>query len=181
MKRLIYAVPVLGFVVLAFFMFRSLFVVSPILKIPSPLIDKPVPQLTLPALDAQTQGFGPADFAGGKVIVVNVFSSTCVPCRLEAPVLDQLATRPGMTIFGFVWEDKPDSARKFLDEVGNPFSRIGLDADGRIGHEWGIYGWPETYVVDGKGIIRFKFIGQLTDQVVSEQLMPAIEKAKLAS
>ena len=86
-----------------------------------------------------------------------------------------------MTIFGFVWEDKPDSARKFLGEVGNPFSRIGLDTDGSIGREWGIYGWPETYVVDGHGIVRFKYVGALTDQVVEQQLLPAIAKAKLAS
>ena len=181
MKRLVFAVPVLGFLVLAFFMFRSLFVTAPILILPSPLIDKPVPAHILPALDAQTQGFGPKDLSSGKVVIVNVFSSTCVPCRLEAPVLDQLATRPGMTLFGFVWEDKPQNVRAFLDEVGNPFTRIGLDLDGSIGRDWGIYGWPETYVVDGHGIIRFKYIGQLTDQVVAQQLLPAIKKAEMAS
>ncbi len=180
MKRLIYAIPALGFVLLAFFLFKSLILPAPDI-LPSPLIDKPAPPRTLPALDTQTQGFGPRELASGKVVVVNVFSSTCVPCRLEAPVLDRLATLPGMTIYGFVWEDKPQSARKFLDDVGNPFSRIGLDMDGSIGREWGIYGWPETYVVDGRGIVRFKYVGALTDQVVARQLMPAIEKAKLAS
>lgn len=181
MKRLIYILPVAVFAVIAVLLFKSLILSSPILILPSPLIDKPVPARTLPALDAQTQGFGPKELASGKVVIVNVFSSTCVPCRLEAPVLDELAARPGMTFYGFVWEDQPENARKFLDEVGNPFSRIGLDRDGSIGHDWGIYGWPETYVVDGHGIIRFKYIGQLTDQVVVQQLLPAIEKAKLAS
>jgi cytochrome c biogenesis protein CcmG/thiol:disulfide interchange protein DsbE len=180
MKRLVYAIPVLGFALLAFFLFKSLFMAPPDI-LPSPLIDKPAPSHTLPALDAQTQGFGAQDLASGKVVIVNVFSSTCVPCRVEAPVLDKLATLPGMTLYGFVWEDKPDSARKFLNEVGNPFSRIGLDMDGSIGREWGIYGWPETYVVDGRGIIRFKYVGALTDQVVTQQLLPAIQKAKLAS
>ena len=180
MNRLIYAVPVLGFGVLAFFLFRSLFMPAPDL-LPSALIDKPVPQFILPAMDAQTQGFGPKELASGKVVVINVFSSTCVPCRIEAPILNRLASLPGITLFGFVWEDKPENARKFLDEVGNTFSRIGQDTDGRIGREWGIYGWPETYVVDGHGIIRFKFVGGLTDQVVARQLLPAIEKAKLAS
>jgi cytochrome c biogenesis protein CcmG/thiol:disulfide interchange protein DsbE len=180
MKRLVFAIPVLGFALLAFFLFKSLFMAPPEF-LPSPLIDKPAPAHTLPALDAQTQGFGPKDLASGKVVIVNVFSSTCVPCRVEAPVLDKLATLPGMTLYGFVWEDKADSARKFLNEVGNPFSRIGLDMDGSIGREWGIYGWPETYVVDGHGIIRFKYVGALTDQVVTQQLLPAIQKARLAS
>jgi cytochrome c biogenesis protein CcmG/thiol:disulfide interchange protein DsbE len=179
-KRLVYILPVLGFAVLAFFMFRSLIMPAPNF-LPSALIDKPVPARTLPALDAQTQGFGPRELASGKVVVINVFSSTCVPCRIEAPVLNKLASRPGMMLYGFVWEDKPENARKFLDEVGNPFSRIGLDTDGSIGREWGVYGWPETYVVDGHGIIRLKIVGGLTDQVVAEQLLPAIEKAKLAS
>ena len=181
MKRLIYILPVAGFAVIALLLFKSLILSSPILILPSPLIDKPAPTRVLPALDAETQGFGPKELASGKVTVINVFSSTCVPCRLEAPVLGELAARPGMTLYGFVWEDQPENVRKFLAEVGNPFSRIGLDRDGSIGHEWGIYGWPETYVVDGHGIIRFKYIGQLTDQVVAQQLLPAVEKAKLAS
>jgi cytochrome c biogenesis protein CcmG/thiol:disulfide interchange protein DsbE len=181
MKRLIYLVPVLGFAVIAFFMFRSLFFAPPPSVVPSALLNKPVPQRVLPPLDAQAQGFGPADLSAGKVTVVNVFSSTCVPCRLEAPMMMRLAAMPGMTLYGLVWEDKAESARQFLNEVGNPFSRIGFDGDGSIGRDWGIYGWPETYVVDGKGIIRLKIVGELTDRVVQEQLLPAIEKAKLAS
>jgi cytochrome c biogenesis protein CcmG, thiol:disulfide interchange protein DsbE len=180
MNRLVYALPALGFAVLAFFLFKSLIMPAPNV-LPSALIDKPVPQRTLAALDPQTQGFGPKDLAGGKVTVINVFSSTCVPCREEAPILNKLATLPGMTLYGFVWEDKPENARKFLDEVGNPFTRIGQDTDGSIGREWGVYGWPETYVVDGHGVIRFKYVSALTDQVVTQQLLPAIEKAKLAS
>jgi cytochrome c biogenesis protein CcmG, thiol:disulfide interchange protein DsbE len=179
-NRLIYAVPVLAFLVLAGFLFKSLVLPAPDM-LPSALIDKPAPQKTLPALDAQTQGFGPKELASGKVVVVNVFSSTCVPCRLEAPVLNRLATMSGITLYGFVWEDKPENAREFLNEVGNPFSRIGQDIDGSIGREWGVYGWPETYVVDGHGIIRFKIVGGLTNEVVAQQLLPAIEKAKLAS
>ena len=180
MKRLIYILPVLAFAVIAFFMFRGLLSPSPNV-LPSALLDKKVPQRILPPLDAQALGFGPAELSAGKVTVVNVFSSTCVPCRLEAPMLNRLAAMPGMTLYGLVWEDKPDSARKFLNEVGNPFSRIGVDLDGSIGRDWGIYGWPETYVVDGKGIIRLKIVGELTEPVVRQQLLPAIEKAKLAS
>jgi cytochrome c biogenesis protein CcmG/thiol:disulfide interchange protein DsbE len=111
------------------------------------------------------------------VVVVNVFSSTCVPCRLEAPVLNALSKQPGITVFGFVWKDKPADARAFLNELGNPFTRIGYDSDGRAGMEWGVYGWPETYVVDGKGIIRLKYVGALTDDVIQNQIMPAIKAA----
>lgn len=178
MKRLIYILPVLAFLAVAGFLFRSLHNVAPE-ALPSPLIGKPAPRLTLPPLDAQTRGFGPADLASGKVVVVNVFSSTCIPCREEAPMLNQLAKMPGMTLFGFVWKDKPDQARAFLDEVGNPFSRIGFDADGRAGIEWGVYGWPETYVIDGKGIVRFKYDeGPLTPDVVRDELLPAIRGAQ---
>lgn len=180
MKRLVYAVPALLFLVLAFFLFKGLILPPPDI-LPSALINKPVPAHVLPALDAQTEGFGPRELSSGKVTLINVFSSTCVPCRIEAPVLNRLAAVPGITLYGFVWEDKPQNARKFLDEVGNPFSRIGLDLDGSIGRDWGIYGWPETYVIDGHGVIRFKFVGGLTDEIVADQLLPAIEKAKLAS
>jgi cytochrome c biogenesis protein CcmG/thiol:disulfide interchange protein DsbE len=180
MSRWIYLVPVLAFALIAFFLFKSLTAPAP-QTIPSALINKPVPDRTLVALDAQTQGFGPADFRQGKVILVNVFSSTCIPCRQEAPALDRLAKQPGITLYGFVWKDKAQSARAFLDEVGNPFTRIGFDGDGKAGLDWGVYGWPETYVVDGKGIIRFKYIGALSDDIIRDQLMPEIEKAKQAS
>jgi cytochrome c biogenesis protein CcmG/thiol:disulfide interchange protein DsbE len=180
MRRLVYILPVLGFGLLAFFLFRSLWAPPPDV-LPSALIDKPVPDRTLPALDGQTRGFGPADFKQGKVILVNVFSSTCVPCRLEAPMLDRLAKMPGITLYGFVWKDKPAAARQFLDEVGDPFTRIGQDTDGAAGLQWGVYGWPETYVVDGHGIIRFKYVGALTERAVAQQLLPAVEKARAGS
>ena len=177
MKRWIFILPIAGFAVLAFFLFKSLWAPAPNF-IPSALLNKPAPQVVLPALDAQAIGWSSKDLARGKVVVVNVFSSTCVPCRLEAPVLNALAKQPGITVFGFVWTDKPADARAFLDEVGNPFTRIGYDGDGRAGMEWGVYGWPETYVVDGKGIIRLKYVGALTDDVVRNQIMPAIKAAE---
>lgn len=175
MKRWLYAVPALAFLVLAVFLFRSLYLTPAQQALPSALIDKPVPQRTLPALDARATGFGPADLATGKVVLVNVFSSTCIPCRQEAPVLNRLAL--SYPIYGFVWKDTAAGARGFLDEVGNPFTRIGFDGDGKAGMEWGVYGWPETYVVDGKGVIRFKYVGALTDDVVAGQLLPAIKAA----
>jgi cytochrome c biogenesis protein CcmG, thiol:disulfide interchange protein DsbE len=183
MKRWVFVLPVLAFAVIAFFLFKSL-VAPPPQILPSALIDKPAPRLTLPALDADTQGFGPQDLAAGHVTVVNVFASWCIPCHEEAPVLMNLAalSQPkGFQIFGMVQKDTPQNIRGFLGEAGNPFGRIALDADGRASIEWGVYGAPETFVVDGKGIIRFKYVGPLTDQIISSQLLPAIELARQAS
>lgn len=182
MKRWMYILPALAFLVIAGFMFSGLqrAKIEAPNELPSPLIDKPVPDTTLPPLDAQTQGFSAADFRKGAVILVNVFSSTCIPCREEAPVLDRLAKRPGITLYGFVWKDKAASARQFLDAYGNPFQRIGLDLEGGKGLEWGIYGWPETYVIDGQGIVRYMYWGPLTDAAVESQLLPEIEKARKA-
>ena len=93
----------------------------------------------------------------------------------------KLAKMPGMTLYGLVWKDSPQNAREFLNEMGDPFSRIGLDEDGHFGERWGVYGWPETFVVDGHGIIRYKHIGELTETVVTDELLPAIAQARQAS
>jgi cytochrome c biogenesis protein CcmG/thiol:disulfide interchange protein DsbE len=173
MKRWIYILPIAGFAVLAFFLFRSLWSPAPDI-IPSALLDKPAPQLVLPALDEQTAAFTSADLRAGHVTVVNVFASWCAPCRTEAPALMALAQVPGVALYGMTQKDKPAATRAFLDEVGNPFSRIARDDDGRASIEWGVYGVPETYVVDGKGVLRFKYVGGLTQAVLEQQLLPAI-------
>jgi len=178
MKRLVYLLPITGFALLAIFLFKSLWSPSPEL-VPSVLINKPAPRLVLPALDAQTSAFAPADLAAGNVSVVNVFASWCAPCRTEAPQLAELAKLPGVALYGMTQKDKPAATRAFLDEVGNPFTRIARDDDGRASIEWGVYGVPETYVVDGKGIIRLKYVGPLSDDVLKEQLVPAIKAAQL--
>jgi cytochrome c biogenesis protein CcmG/thiol:disulfide interchange protein DsbE len=175
MKRLVYILPAIGFVVLAVVLYRSLFAAPTIL--PSVLINRPAPRLTLPALDAQTQGFGPAELAAGHVSVINVFASWCIPCHVEAPVLMQLAQEKGFELYGMVQRDTPEKIRGFLAENGNPFSRIGNDVDGRAGIDWGVYGAPETFVVDGKGIIRYKYVGPLSPDVLKNELLPAIRAA----
>lgn len=173
MKRAIFILPVLAFGVLAFFLFRSLWAPAPNL-IPSALLNKPAPRLNLPPLDDQAQAFTPADLAAGHVSVVNVFASWCVPCRTEGAQLMALSRVPGVALYGLAQKDKPDAARAFLDEVGNPFSRIARDDDGRASIEWGVYGVPETYVVDGKGVVRFKYVGPLTDDALKSEVLPAI-------
>jgi len=177
MKRAIFLLPVAGFVVLAFFLFKSLWSPSPSL-VPSALLNKPAPRLMLPGLDEQTAAFTPADLRSGHVSVVNVFASWCAPCRTEAGQLAELAKLQGVALYGMTQKDKPAATRAFLDEVGNPFSRIARDDDGRASIEWGVYGVPETYVVDGKGIIRLKFVGPLSDEALKQQVLPAIKAAQ---
>ena len=177
MNRWITIIPIAAFAVLAFFLFRSLW--SPTDDaIPSVLINKPAPRLVLPALDAQSAAFTAADLSAGHVSVVNVFASWCAPCRLEAVQLNSLSKVPGIAVYGLAQKDKPEATRAFLDEVGNPFARIARDDDGRASIEWGVYGVPETFVVDGKGIIRLKFVGQLTEAVLDKQIIPAIQAAQ---
>ena len=176
MKRLVYILPVLGFLLVAGFLFRSLFLAPPTF-LPSTLIDKPAPRLTLPALDAQTQGFGPKELAAGHVSVINVFGSWCAECHVEAPALMLLAQEQGFELYGLVQRDTPEKIRAFLAQTGNPFSRIANDLDGRAGIEWGVYGAPETFIVDGKGVIRYKKVGPITPESLKNEILPAIRAA----
>ena len=176
MRRLFYIVPALAFVALAFILLRSLHT-HPSAEIPTALTGRPAPRLVLPALDADAPDFTPADVSvPGQVTLVNVFASWCIPCREEAPQLAQLARAPGVRLVGIVYKDKPDAARAFLQEYGNPFQRIGQDADGRAGIEWGISGVPETFVVDGHGIVRGRF-GPLSPDNIKSDLLPVVEAA----
>jgi cytochrome c biogenesis protein CcmG/thiol:disulfide interchange protein DsbE len=176
-KRALYILPFVAFVALAIAFYANLNGPAPD-QLPSVMIGKPVPNDPLPALDAEAQGFGPADLKG-HITVVNVWASWCAPCRQEAPALADLAKRKDIALYGFVYKDKPDLARGFLHELGNPFARIGLDANGSTAIDWGVYGVPETYVIDAKGIIRERFVGQLTPDSVASVIDPAIERARL--
>jgi cytochrome c biogenesis protein CcmG, thiol:disulfide interchange protein DsbE len=131
--------------------------------IPSVLIGKPAPALELkPVSGFSVPGFGPSDLSGGKVSLVNLFGSWCAPCRDEHPMLMELARRNDIQILGINTKDTPSKAFAFLTELGQPYDAIGEDRDGRAVIEWGGYGVPETFVIDGKGIIRFKLIGPIT-------------------
>lgn len=186
MRRLIFILPVVGFLAVAFFLYRGLYLTPTSVYLPSVLINKPAPEIGLPPMDDQTPGFTRADLASGRVTVVNFFASWCVPCHEEADALMRLSKMPGIVLYGLDYEDERRSkggqdGRAFLDEAGNPFSRLVADVHGTVAINWGVYGAPETFVVDGHGIIRFKLVGALTDQIISQQLLPEIEKARQAS
>jgi cytochrome c biogenesis protein CcmG/thiol:disulfide interchange protein DsbE len=131
----------------------------------------------LPPLDQAAKGFTSADLRAGHVTVVNVWASWCVPCRAEAPALAVISRSGRAQLYGIVYEDKPGAARAFLKEMGDPFSRLVLDANGRAGIAWGVYGVPETFVVDGKGIVRLRYAGPVVADTLNRIIMPAIASA----
>lgn len=144
----------------------------------SVLIDKPAPEFSLPAVEALgLPGFDTAALRG-QVTVVNIFASWCIPCRDEHPVLTALKAQTGIALYGINQKDAPENAKAFLDELGNPYDAIGGDTNGRVSIDWGVYGVPETFVVDAAGIITFKHVGPLSPQSVEAELLPAIARAK---
>ena len=151
-------------------------------RIPSALINRPAPQITLPQLDglvsngAPMPGLDPAVFRG-KVSVVNVWASWCVPCHDEAPLLVELAKDRRLQLVGINYKDAPDNARRFLGRYGNPFSVVGVDPNGRAGIEWGVYGVPETFIVGREGTILYKLVGPVTPDNINGVLRAEIDKA----
>jgi cytochrome c biogenesis protein CcmG/thiol:disulfide interchange protein DsbE len=126
-------------------------------EIPSALINKPVPDFVLdPIPGLNVPGFATADLQKGKVSVVNVWASWCVPCRVEHPLLTELAKRPDITLYGLNYKDEPENAQRFLGTLGQPFAAVGADHSGRTSVDFGVYGVPETFVIDGEGMIRYK-------------------------
>ena len=149
-------------------------------RLPSALIGKSVPAFALAAVDGLGKpGLAAADLKTGKVTVVNVFASWCGPCREEAPALLQLSQQ-GLPLVGIAYKDKPENTRRFLADDGDPFRAIGADTTGRTGIDFGVYGVPETYVVDGTGTITAKIVGPLTDDAIRKDLLPAVARAELA-
>lgn len=146
--------------------------------IQSVLIDKPAPEFTLaPVEGTGVPGFDTAALTG-EVTVVNVFASWCIPCRDEHPVLEALKQQTGVRLFGMNQKDASENAVSFLNELGNPYDAIGADANGRTSIDWGVYGVPETFIVDAKGVIRFKHVGPLAMDDLADEIIPAIEKAR---
>lgn len=156
-------------------------------RLPSALIGKPVPQFALApieGLDAAggnaRPGISSADLASGEVTIVNMWASWCTPCVQEHPQLVALKQQYGLRLVGINYKDEPEAARRFLTRNGNPFDAIGADTTGRVAIDWGVYGVPETYVVDGRGRIAFKYVGPLSAAAIEDQILPAIAKAKSA-
>ncbi len=147
--------------------------------IPSVLIGKPVPEFDLPPIAGiKTLGVATADLVkNGGPVLVNVFASWCVPCRAEHAVLSRMVKDDGLNLMGINYKDKPKDAVAWLDELGNPYGRIGSDETGRTGIEWGISGVPETFIVDAKGTIIFRYVGPIYTERAQQQVREALSKA----
>ena len=178
MRKRLAIIPVLFFIALALVFWKGLSG-DPSL-VPSALIGKPAPEFKLASIDGlNLPGLSSEDLRGPKVTVVNVWASWCGPCRAEHPVLLELSKRPDIRLVGIDNKDDSENARRFLGTLGNPYAAIGADADGRATIDWGTYGVPETFIVDGQGNIRYKLIGGLNQEFLKLSFASEIEKAKL--
>jgi cytochrome c biogenesis protein CcmG/thiol:disulfide interchange protein DsbE len=156
-------------------------------KLPSTMIGKPAPVTAFPPVEGLAEagrpvpGFKSTDLAAGKVTVVNFWASWCIPCVQEHPLLGEIVRRTGADVVGVNYKDEPANARRFLGRYGNPFKAVGTDLNGRQAIEWGVYGMPESFVVNGRGEITYKHVGPISPESLEQRVLPAIEAAKRAS
>lgn len=144
--------------------------------VPSPLIGKPMPEFTLPLLENGDDRVGQADLTGKGPFLINVWASWCYACQVEHDVLTRLAQSGRAPVYGLNYKDRREDALRWLGQFGDPWAFHLYDPEGRVSMDFGVYGAPETYVVDASGIIRFKHIGPLTDEIVKEQILPLVEE-----
>jgi cytochrome c biogenesis protein CcmG/thiol:disulfide interchange protein DsbE len=186
MRLVLAALPLAIFVALAAIFWSQLDSGRDISEIPSALIGTRAPSLAMPPLEGATFNGAPmpalTDAAiKGKLTLVNVWASWCVPCREENPIILQLAKDPRLTVVGINYKDKTENALRFLGELGNPFSAVGVDPRGKAAIDWGVYGIPESYLVDASGTIVYKRVGPFDARSLKDGLYPAIEKAAAAT
>ena len=179
MRRLLYLAPLGVVLALGYFFYEGLS--GDPRRIPSPFIGKPAPAFELPPLagrrpapHAEAGGLSSADLGKGRPVVVNVWASWCIPCIAEHPLVDRLAEE-GAVVHGINYRDRPEDAAAWLERLGDPYTRIGADAEGRASLEWGVYGVPETFVIDSDGVVRFKHAGAITPEIVEKDILPLIK------
>jgi cytochrome c biogenesis protein CcmG/thiol:disulfide interchange protein DsbE len=178
MKVLRFLIPAALFAIIALFLLRGLD--RDPRELPSPLIGKPAPAFTLPVLGKQEEDWSP-EAMRGKVWLLNIWGSWCAACQIEHPLLNELARRNTLPIVGMAWKDKPQASNAWLERFGNPYSVVIVDVDGRAGIDWGVYGAPETFLVDKAGTIRFKHVGPLTPELMQTRLMPLVRELQAAT
>lgn len=168
-----YFIPLIAFLVLVIGLVLGLYWQHRAL--PSPLMNKPAPPLSLPSLSSSQQLLSNQDWQG-HMALINVWATWCVSCMQEHPFLNQLAKTKTIPIYGLDYKDDPKSARTWLKRYGNPYTKVGYDISGSAAINWGVYGTPETFLLDSQGIIRYKFIGPLSQQVWNEKFLPIIRQ-----
>ncbi len=176
-RRLLYLVPVVIFGVVAGYFFWGLDPNRDPRLLPSVMIDQPVPEFELAAIEGmEGPGLKTADLTNGQVTMVNFFASWCVPCRLEHAFLIELVERDGVRLVGVNYKNEAEEARAWLAQLGNPYAQIGADTTGRVGIEWGVYGLPETFIVDKKGRIRYRRVGQIDTYTLEQEVRPMLRE-----
>ena len=175
MRALRYAIPVAIFLVIAAFLLLGLKPGRDPREIPSPLIGKPAPSFTLPQLKAADQSWA-SDSMAGKVWLLNVFASWCVPCLAEHPLLLQLSRDGVLPIVGLNYKAEVAAATGWLAKHGDPYAQVISDRAGRVGFDFGVYGVPETFLIDRNGTIRFKHVGPLTPEIVAARVLPLVKE-----
>jgi len=172
-KSLKFAIPLALFVALAIFLAVGL--TRDPREVPSPFIGRAAPAFKLERLHEPQATFGPEEMRG-KVWLLNVWASWCVSCRVEHPLLVDLARSKTVPIVGLDYKDKRDDGLRWLDRMGNPYALSAFDVDGRVGIDYGVYGVPETFVIDKQGVIRYKQIGPITPEALERTILPLVRK-----
>lgn len=170
-----FLIPLALFVVLAGFLAAGL-KLNP-REVPSPLVQKAAPQFALPQLIANDRKFSPADMKG-EVWMLNVWASWCAACRVEHPLLVELSRNKVVPVVGLDYKDQRPDALKFLAQLGDPYILSAADLDGRVGIDYGVYGVPETFIIDKAGVIRHKHIGPITPEALKDTILPLVEQLR---
>lgn len=172
MKRLLLMLPLAVFLIVAVFLYRGLFLDPS--ELPSALIDKPLPAFSLPSLEEPERTLTAADFKG-EAALVNVWATWCPTCRAEHEMLNKLASQ-GVVVYGVNYKDDSEAARRWLKDLGNPYRLNVEDPEGSLGINLGVYGAPETFLIDKQGVIRHKYVGAIDERVWREELAPRYQE-----
>jgi len=174
-RRLLFLLPLLTLALMTGFFAWSLLAGRDPASIGSVMIGRPAPRLELPALVPGEPPLGDAMLRTGKPVLVNFFASWCAPCLAEHPLFMRLRDREGATLIGVAWKNKREDAIPWLKRLGDPFKAAGLDLDGKTGLDWGLSGVPETYAIDGNGIVRLHFRGPITERDLTDSILPFLK------
>lgn len=175
-RRFVFLLPLVAFAVLAAFLLRGLWLKPR--EVPSPLVGKPAPQFERPKLAATGEIFTSKEMLG-QVWILNVWASWCMPCREEHPLWNKFAQSKQVALVGLNYKDEDKNASRWLRDLGNPYTFSVIDSDGRVGIDFGVYGVPETFVIDKAGVIKFKQIGPITSEVLQRDIVPLLKKLEL--
>lgn len=173
MRGLRFIIPLLLFAVIGAFLYKGLS--NDPRNIPSPLVGKPAPAFSLPVLGAGGQTWGPEDMRG-KVWLLNVWGSWCAACQVEHPLFNEIAREGTLPLVGLAWKDDPAASTRWLERLGNPYSVVISDRPGRTVIDYGVYGAPESFLVDKRGVIRFKQTGPFSPEIIRDTLMPLVRQ-----